>query len=234
MPSKRRALRRPVARRAAAVHLAGHHHERHFRSLVVHGRVEQRAHLAGGEVARPAALLPLGQLVLQLHVGEGAAHHHLVVAAARAVGVEVGRSHAALLQVAGRGRVGGNGTRRRDVVGGDEVAQQRQRASGLNGLRRGGLALHAVEVRGAAHVGGRVVPAERVAGFAAQRGPGRIAVVQAARALLVQGSGSHAAATSAAISSSLGQMSAKSTGVPSGRVPSASCSRSASMVPASA
>ena len=150
---ERRALRRPVARRPAAVHLAGHHHERHARSLVVHGRIEQRPHLVCQEVARPAALFSLGQLVLQLHVRERAAHHHLVVAAPCAVRVEVGRHHAALLQVARRRGVCRNGARGGDVVGGDEVAEPRQRAGAHDGLGSRRLAPHAVEVRRAPHVG---------------------------------------------------------------------------------
>ena len=183
---QRRALRRPVARGAAAVHLAGHHHQGRARGLVAHGRVEQRRHLARGEVARPAALLSLGQLVLQLHVRERAAHHHLVVAAPGTIRVEVGRRHAALLQVAGRGRVGGDGACGRDVVGGDEVAQQRQRAGAHDGIGSRGFAPHAVEVRRATHVGGRIVPGERITRLASQRSPRRVAVVQAPRALLVQ------------------------------------------------
>src|SRR5438309_4101502 len=41
-----------------------------------------------GEVQRHGALGAGCQQVLEAHVGEGAAHHHLVVAAARAVGVD--------------------------------------------------------------------------------------------------------------------------------------------------
>lgn len=36
------ALRRPVARAAAAVHLTGYHDQRHAGLLVAHGRIEQR------------------------------------------------------------------------------------------------------------------------------------------------------------------------------------------------
>ena len=42
-------------------------------------------------------------LVLDADVGEGAAHHHLVIAAPRAIGVEVARRHLVLDQIdAGR------------------------------------------------------------------------------------------------------------------------------------
>ena len=56
-----------------------------------------------GEVAGVAPLgqrlLGAAQPVAQADVGERTAHHHLVVAAARPVGVEVPGAHAALLQV---------------------------------------------------------------------------------------------------------------------------------------
>ena len=47
--------------------------------------------LAVGQVPRPAAFGAGRQPVFQTDVGERAAHHHLIVAAARAVGVEVVR-----------------------------------------------------------------------------------------------------------------------------------------------
>ncbi len=51
-------------------------------------------------VRRPAAFAAAGHVVLEADVGEGAAHEHFVVAAARAVGVEVGLLHAVGEQVA--------------------------------------------------------------------------------------------------------------------------------------
>ena len=53
-PEQRGALRRPVARRAGAVLLAGEHHQRGARLLVVLRGLEDRRHLAVvlGEVAR--------------------------------------------------------------------------------------------------------------------------------------------------------------------------------------
>jgi hypothetical protein len=66
--------------------------------------------------------------VLDAHVGEGAAHHHVVVAAARAVAVEVGLLHAVLQQPLAGGRAGLDGAGGRDVVGGDGVAKQRHDA----------------------------------------------------------------------------------------------------------
>jgi hypothetical protein len=78
-------------------------------AAVFHRRVVDRHLLAAGLVQRVAAFLARAvgrgrqHQVLDAHVGEGAAHHHLVVAAARAVAVEVGLQHAVLEQVlAGR------------------------------------------------------------------------------------------------------------------------------------
>ena len=46
----------------------------------------------------PSGVLARAELVAQPDVGERAAHHHLVVAAARAVGVEVARLDAVLMR----------------------------------------------------------------------------------------------------------------------------------------
>ena len=89
------ALRRPVAARARAVLLAREHDQRDRLLGVAHRRVVDRHLLAVGssraEVERHAALGPRRELVAQADVGERAPHHHLVVAAPRAVGVEVPR-----------------------------------------------------------------------------------------------------------------------------------------------
>jgi hypothetical protein len=76
-----------------------------------------------GAVARPPPFLAGRQFVLEADVGEGAAHHHLVIAATRAVRVEVGASHAQRLQpLTGRDSLGDRAGGR-DVVGGDGVAE---------------------------------------------------------------------------------------------------------------
>ena len=85
-----RALRGPVARRARAVLLAREHDRRRALREVALGGGEDRHLLAVGEVRRPRSLRAGHELVAQPDVGERAAHHHLVVAAARAVRVEVG------------------------------------------------------------------------------------------------------------------------------------------------
>src|SRR5690606_1458500 len=103
---QRGALRGPVARRARAVLLAAEHDERDARLRVVLRRVVDRGLLAREEVARESALDARYELVAQPDVGEGATDHDLVVAAARAVGVEVASVDPTLREVLARGAVG--------------------------------------------------------------------------------------------------------------------------------
>src|SRR5262249_34496932 len=86
-----RALCRPVARGADAIFLAGEYDQRHVLTLVAHRRIVDRHALAGWIVDRVAAFDSGHHLVLEPDVGEGAAHHHLVIAAARAVLIEIER-----------------------------------------------------------------------------------------------------------------------------------------------
>src|SRR5699024_6057547 len=115
------ALRGPVARGSGAVLLAAEHDERGALLLVTLGGVvdERLRAVLLREVARVAALDTVEELVAQADVRERAADHHLVVAAARAVGVEVLPLDAVRGQVLTRGRVGLDRASRRDVVGRD-------------------------------------------------------------------------------------------------------------------
>src|SRR5690606_26736659 len=101
--------------------------------LVTHGGVVDRHRLAGGlELGVATLVVTAHHLVLDADVGKGAAHHHLVIAAAGAVLVEVLRLHAALGEVdAGRHALP-DATGGRDMVGGDLVAEDREHARGLD------------------------------------------------------------------------------------------------------
>ena len=88
---QQRALGGPIARGAGAVFLARDDQQRRAFLLVLHRGVVDEHLLAGGDVRGPAAFGAGGELVAQTNVGERAAHHHFVVAAARAVGIEIGR-----------------------------------------------------------------------------------------------------------------------------------------------
>src|SRR4051794_6461231 len=95
------ALGGPVAGGARAVLLARQHDERRALVGVAHRRVVDRQLLLLGELQRePADQLLAGDLVAQADVGERAAHHHLMVAAAGAVGVEVLVRDPVLVEVA--------------------------------------------------------------------------------------------------------------------------------------
>ena len=116
---QQRALRRPVARRAGAVFLAAEHHQRHALGLVAHRRVIDRHLLAGRQMLGHAAFDVGQHLVADADVGERAAHHDLVVAAPRAVAVEILLQHLAFQQIFAGRRDLADRARRADVVGGD-------------------------------------------------------------------------------------------------------------------
>jgi len=70
---------------------------------IAHRDVVDEPVLTIGEVDRVRTLLALDEVVLQADVREGATDHHLVLAAPRAVGVELERSDTVALEpLAGR------------------------------------------------------------------------------------------------------------------------------------
>ena len=101
--------------------------------LVAHGGVVDGhllARRASGWCSRPRRRCRWRphHLVLDADVGEGAAHHDLVVAAPRAVLVEVGDRDLALEQVLAGRRGRPDVAGRRDVVGRDRVAEEAEDA----------------------------------------------------------------------------------------------------------
>ena len=117
----------------------------------------------------------LGQRVAQPDVAERAAHHHLVVAAARAVAVELERRDAVLLQpLAGRAPGGIDPAGEMWSVVTESPSTASTRAPVMSVDRRG-LALDAVEERRPRDVGRGVVPA--VAAAADGHGQGAPALV---------------------------------------------------------
>ena len=158
------ALRRPVARRPGAVFLARQDHQRRAGLLVPHRCVVDRQLFAGRDVHGDSALGAGSQQVAQADVGEGATHHHLVVAAARTVGVEVGFLHALRFEVERRRAAACDVACGRDVVGGDRVPEQGERARALDAAHLARLHGHAIEVGRVADVGGVVRPRIELAG----------------------------------------------------------------------
>ena len=94
--------------------------------LIGHRRVVDRQRRAVG-AAGHAALDAGEHLVADADVGEGAAHHHLVIAAARAIAVIFGARDLVLAEVGAGRAVGLDRAGGRDVVGGDRIAEHRQR-----------------------------------------------------------------------------------------------------------
>ena len=118
-----------------------------------------------GKVQRDAAFRPRRQQVLQPDVGKRAAHHHAIVAAPRAEGIEVLLGHAVLNQKAAGGPVHGNIARGRDVVGGHGIAQQRQHARAVDFADGPGRGSEADEERRLLNVSRGVLPwVKRAAG----------------------------------------------------------------------
>ena len=79
----------------------------------------------------PAAFGAGRELIAQADVRERAAHHHFVIAAARAVGIEVFRLNAVRDQIFSGGSIGGNRAGGRNVIGGDAVAEHGERAQSV-------------------------------------------------------------------------------------------------------
>ena len=84
-----------------------------------------------GLMNRPAAFGAGSELIAQANVGERSAHHHFVIAAPRSVGIEILRLDAVRDQIFSRRAVGCNRAGRRNVVGGDAIAEHGQRAQPL-------------------------------------------------------------------------------------------------------
>src|SRR5690606_21333630 len=104
-----------------------------------------------------------GDLVADADVGEGAAGHDAVVAAARAVAVEVLLLDALAEEVLAAGGVLADGACGRDVVGGDAVAEEGEAAGAVDRAEAGGLVGHALEEGGVLDVGALLVPGVELA-----------------------------------------------------------------------
>ena len=102
-------------------------------------------------------------MVAQANVRERTAHHDLMVTTARAVRVEFMRLHAVGDQVFPRGRIHGNRTSRRNVIGGDAVAKNRQHLGAVNVRQRRRCFRHVVEIRRKFDIGRFRIPLVNVA-----------------------------------------------------------------------
>ncbi len=148
-------FRRPVARRAGAVLPSREHDQRRALGGILERGVVDGHLLAIGQMDRKGPFRSGGEQILEPNVRERAAHHHFVVAAARAVRVEVnGGDATAHEKLAGRADLADRG---------DAVAEQTQDARAANVANRSRFFRHTVEVRRLPDVGGRRFPREAVA-----------------------------------------------------------------------
>ena len=101
--------------------------------------------------------------IADTRIGEGAAHHHLMVAAPRAIAVEIRLTHLVFQQIfTGRRRLP-DIPRRRDMVGRDGIPEFRQDARALHITHRLRIGRHAFKIRRVLHIGAARIPAIGVA-----------------------------------------------------------------------
>src|SRR5579885_342778 len=173
---ERRAFCRPIARGAGSVLLACDDYQRNAVLTVLLRRLEDRCLPAIGEMNGEAAFYSGHHLVAQPDIGERSTHHHFVIAAARAVGVEIGGLDAVRDQILPGRSVGAEGTRRRDMVGRHTVSEHREDAGALEVGEAAGLGADSVEERRRLHVFGFLIPTEPLAARHIQRAPSLVAV----------------------------------------------------------
>ena len=133
---KLRPLRGPVAGASRAVLVTADDDQRRVVLRVSHRRVVDREPLVRWIVHRHSAFDARHHQVLDAHVRERPARHHPVIAAARAVAVEVLDLDAVLLQIPPRRRRRLDRPRGTDVVRRHGVPEDRQRSRAVDVLRR--------------------------------------------------------------------------------------------------
>src|SRR5215831_15660261 len=127
-------------------------------------------------MARPAAFRTRRELIPQPDVGQRAAYHDLMIAAAGAVAVEVLRLYAQRDEVLSGRTVLGNRTGGRDVVRGDGIAEKRQYAHTVEILERFLWIDHFIEVRRLLDVSRLLIPLVNASGGDLHRLPVFVAV----------------------------------------------------------
>ena len=97
-PQKRSAFGRPIPAGAGAILFATKYHQWGALFLVGHRGIINRR-LVAVWTQCIATFYPVQHFILDADIGEGATHHHLVIAAARAIGVELPRADLALGEI---------------------------------------------------------------------------------------------------------------------------------------
>ncbi len=145
-PLQMRPFGRPVAARPRAVLLPRKDDEGRPLFLVPHGGIIDRHDLAARQMPGESPLDLRDEAVADAHVGEGATHHHLMVAAPRAVGVEIPLLHPPLDEIRPGRRILFDASGGGDVVGRHAVAEESQDPRPPDLLHFvGGLLLHSFE-----------------------------------------------------------------------------------------
>ena len=113
----------PVARRSHSVILSSQNDWPDSVFAIVHRRLVNRRILFIKPIIRETAALSFCQFVFQANIGKRSAHHHLMIAATRTVGIKIAHSNIMLLQIPSGRSVRADKTCRRNVVSRDGVAQ---------------------------------------------------------------------------------------------------------------
>ena len=102
----------PVARAASAILASAEDHQRSSLISVAHSRIIETRDFSAREVDRNTAFSVRKQPILESDVRKRAAHHDLVIAATRSIGVKVPSLHAPLQQILSGRTFRGNAPRR--------------------------------------------------------------------------------------------------------------------------
>ena len=113
---------RPVAARPRAIFLAGKNDERNIAFLIQHGRIIDRHDFPRRLMFRHAPFSARRHLIADPNIGKGTPHHHFVIAAPRAIRVEVRFFNFVSSQIFTGGAGAFDRTRGRNMVGGDAIA----------------------------------------------------------------------------------------------------------------
>src|SRR6266481_3690521 len=100
-----RALGRPVARRSRAVLFTRNYDQRHAGLAIANRGVVDGHFLAAGDVQGPTAFGTWRELIAQPDIPKCSAHHHFVIAAPRAIRVELVRLDSIRDEVSTRRRI---------------------------------------------------------------------------------------------------------------------------------
>src|SRR5581483_710637 len=133
-------------------------HQGYAVPLVAHGGIVDGHLLAARDVSGDTPLNARHEEITQADVGERAPHHDFVIAAARAVGVEIDRFHALLDEVTRRGARLRDVAGRGDVIGRYRVTQDGEGTGAMYVRERGRRHGHAFEVRRVLHIGRAGIP----------------------------------------------------------------------------